>query len=137
MSYTTQDFKDGNVLHASQMMAIDNALLDYEKRLSKIETWLNSRPQIISVTPDKTNIIVGESVTFSVKQKNAASIRFIVDDAVNERIYDVNQETITFTKKFLTSGENGLRTVAFQAVDSAGNLGAESTAIVITIQEGS
>lgn len=137
MSYTTQDFKDGNVLHASQMMAIDNALLDYEKRLSEIETWLNSRPQIISVTPDKTNIIVGESVTFSVKQKNAASIRFIVDDAVNERIYDVNQETITFTKKFLTSGENGLRTVAFQAVDSAGNLGAESTAIVITIQEGS
>ena len=137
MSYTTQDFKDGNVLHASQMMAIDNALLDYEKRLSEIETWLNSRPQIISVTPDKTNIIVGESVTFSVKQKNAASMRFIVDDAVNERIYDVNQETITFTKKFLTSGENGLRTVAFQAVDSAGNLGAESTAIVITIQEGS
>lgn len=137
MSYTTQDFKDGNVLHASQMMAIDNALLDYENRLSEIETWLNSRPQIISVTPDKTNIIVGESVTFSVKQKNAASIRFIVDDAVNERIYDVNQETITFTKKFLTSGENGLRTVAFQAVDSAGNLGAESTAIVITIQEGS
>lgn len=137
MSYTTQDFKDGNVLHASQMMAIDNALLDHEKRLSEIETWLNSRPQIISVTPDKTNIIVGESVTFSVKQKNAASIRFIVDDAVNERIYDVNQETITFTKKFLTSGENGLRTVAFQAVDSAGNLGAESTAIVITIQEGS
>lgn len=137
MSYTTQDFKDGNVLHASQMVAIDNALLDHEKRLSEIETWLNSRPQIISVTPDKTNIIVGESVTFSVKQKNAASIRFIVDDAVNERIYDVNQETITFTKKFLTSGENGLRTVAFQAVDSAGNLGAESTAIVITIQEGS
>lgn len=137
MSYTTQDFKDGNVLHAAQMVAIDNALLDHEKRLSEIETWLNSRPQIISVTPDKTNIIVGESVTFSVKQKNAASIRFIVDDAVNERIYDVNQETITFTKKFLTSGENGLRTVAFQAVDSAGNLGAESTAIVITIQEGS
>lgn len=137
MSYTTQDFKDGDVLHAAQMMAIDNALLDNEKRLSEIESWLNSRPQIISVTPDKTNIIVGESVTFSVKQKNAASIRFIVDDAVNERIYDVNQETITFTKKFLTSGENGLRTVAFQAVDSAGNLGAESTAIVITIQEGS
>lgn len=137
MSYTTQDFKDGDVLYAAQMMAIDNALLDHEKRLSEIETWLNSRPQIISVTPDKTNIIVGESVTFSVKQKNAASIRFIVDDAVNERIYDVNQETITFTKKFLTSGENGLRTVAFQAVDSAGNLGAESTAIVITIQEGS
>lgn len=137
MSYTTQDFKDGNVLHAAQMVAIDNALLDHEKRLSEIETWLNSRPQIISVTPDKTNIIVGESVTFSVKQKNAASIRFIVDDAVNERIYDVNQETITFTKKFLTSGEKGLRTVAFQAVDSAGNLGAESTAIVITIQEGS
>lgn len=137
MSYTTQDFKDGDVLHAAQMMAIDKALLDNEKRLSEIESWLNSRPQIISVTPDKTNIIVGESVTFSVKQKNAASIRFIVDDAVNERIYDVNQETITFTKKFLTSGENGLRTVAFQAVDSAGNLGAESTAIVITIQEGS
>lgn len=137
MSYTTQDFKDGNVLYATQMTAIDNALLDHEQRLSEIETWLNSRPQITSVTPDKTNIIVGESVTFSVKQKNAASIRFIVDDNVNERIYDVNQETITFTKKFLTSGENNLRTVAFQAVDSAGNLGAESTAIVITIQEGS
>lgn len=137
MPYTTQNFKDGDVLGAAQMVAIDNALLDCEKRLSDVETLLNSRPQIISVTPDKTNIIVGESITFTIKQKNSASIRFIVDNVVNERIYDINQETITFTKKFLTSGKNGLRTVAFQAADSAGNLGAESTAIVITIQEGS
>lgn len=102
---------------------------------SDVSALADARPQIISVTPDKTNIKVGESVTFTVVQKNAASIRFIVDEAVNERIYDVTQETITFTKSFQSAGNGGIRIIAFQAVDSAGNLGLESTKIAITCKE--
>lgn len=102
---------------------------------SDVSALADARPQIISVTPDKTNIKVGESVTFTVVQKNAASIRFIVNEAVNERIYDVTQETITFTKSFQSAGNGGIRIIAFQAVDSAGNLGLESTKIAITCKE--
>ena len=92
------------------------------------------RPQIISVEADKTTITVGESVTFTVTQKNAASIRFLVDGAVNERIYDVQQETITFIKQFQSTG-SGTRVVAFQAVDASSNIGLESDSIIITIKE--
>lgn len=92
------------------------------------------RPQIISVEADKTTIAVGESVTFTVTQKNAASIRFLVDGTVNERIYDVQQETITFTKQFQFTG-SGTRVVAFQAVDASSNVGLESDSIIITIKE--
>ena len=102
---------------------------------SDVSALADARPQIISVTPDKTNIKVGESVTFTVVQKNAASIRFIVDEEVNERIYDVTQETITFTNSFQSAGNGGIRIIAFQAVDSAGNLGLESTKIAITCKE--
>lgn len=102
---------------------------------SDVSALADARPQIISVTPDKTNIKVGESVTFTVVQKNAASIRFIVDEEVNERIYDVTKETITFTKSFQSAGNGGIRIIAFQAVDSAGNLGLESTKISITFKE--
>lgn len=92
------------------------------------------RPQIISVEADKTTITDGESVTFTVTQKNAASIRFLVDGTVNERIYDVQQETITFTKQFQFTG-SGTRIVAFQAVDASSNVGLESDSIIITIKE--
>ena len=92
------------------------------------------RPQIVSVEADKTTITVGESVTFTVTQKNAASIRFLVDGTVNERIYDVQQETITFTKQFQFTG-SGTRIVAFQAVDASSNVGLESDSIIITIKE--
>ena len=92
------------------------------------------RPQIVSVEADKTTITVGESVTFTVVQKNAASIRFIVDGAVNEYIYDVQPGTITFTKQFQNAG-GGTRIVAFQAVDASGSVGLESSGIVITIKE--
>lgn len=91
------------------------------------------RPRIVSVEADKTTITVGESVTFTVTQKNAASIRFLVDGTVNERIYDVQQETITFTKQFQFTGSG--RIVAFQAVDASSNVGLESDSIIITIKE--
>lgn len=103
---------------------------------SDVSALADARPQIISVTPDKTNIKIGESITFTVVQKNAANIRFIVDEAVNERIYDVAQETITFTKTFQSAGNGGTRIIAFQAVDADGNLGLESTKIAITCKEG-
>ena len=73
-------------------------------------------------------------MTFTVTQKNAASIRFLVDGAVNERIYDVQQETITFTKQFQSVG-SGTRIVSFQAVDANSNIGLESDSIIITIKE--
>ena len=92
------------------------------------------RPRIVSVEADKTTIAAGESVTFTVTQKNAASIRFLVDGTVNERIYDVQQETITFTKQFQFTG-SGTRIVAFQAVDASSNVGLESDSIIITIKE--
>lgn len=93
------------------------------------------RPRIVSVEADKTTIAVGESVTFTVTQKNAASIRFLVDGTVNERIYDVQQETITFTKQFQSTGSGTRIVVAFQAVDASSNIGLESDSIIITIKE--
>ena len=92
------------------------------------------RPRIVSVEADKTEITVGESVTFTVTQKNAASIRFLVDGVVNERIYEVQQETITFAKQFQSAG-SGTRIVAFQAVDANRNIGLESDGIIIIIKE--
>ena len=109
---------------------------NYNKLLSDwqedVSTLADSRPQIVSVTPNKMNIKVGESVTFTVAQKNAATIRFIVDEAVNERIYDVTQETISFSKTFQDTGN---RIIAFQAVDADGNLGLESTRLTISVKE--
>lgn len=99
---------------------------------SDVSALADARPQIISVTPDKTNIKVGESVTFAVVQKNAATIRFIVDEQLNERIYDVTQETISFSKTFQNAGN---RIVAFQAIDADGNLGLESTRLTISVKE--
>lgn len=99
---------------------------------SDVSALADARPQIISVTPDKTNIKVGESVTFAVVQKNAATIRFIVDEQVNERIYDVTQGTISFSKTFQNTGD---RIIAFQAVDADGNLGLESTRLTISVKE--
>lgn len=109
---------------------------NYNKLLSAwqkdVSTLADARPQIVSVTPDKTSIVVGESVTFTVVQKNAQIIRFIVDEQVNERIYDVTQETISFSKTFISAGD---RIIAFQAVDNDGNLGLESTRITISVKE--
>ena len=99
---------------------------------SDVSALADARPQIVSVTPDKTSIVVGESITFTVVQKNAKTIRFIVDDKVNERIYDVTQETISFSKTFQSAGN---RIIAFQAVDDDGNLGLESTRITISVKE--
>lgn len=99
---------------------------------SDVSALADARPQIISVTPDKTNIKVGESVTFAAVQKNAATIRFIVDEQVNERIYDVTQGTISFSKTFQNAGN---RIVAFQAIDADGNLGLESTRLTISVKE--
>lgn len=99
---------------------------------SDVSALADARPQIIRVTPDKTNIKVGESVTFAVVQKNAATIRFIVDEQVNERIYDVTQGTISFSKTFQNAGN---RIVAFQAIDANGNLGLESTRLTISVKE--
>ena len=109
---------------------------NYNKLLSAwqkdVSTLADARPQIVSVTPDKTSIVVGESITFTVVQKNAKTIRFIVDDKVNERIYNVTQETISFSKTFQIAGN---RIIAFQAVDADGNLGMESTRLTISVKE--
>lgn len=109
---------------------------NYNKLLSAwqkdVSTLTDARPQIVSVTPDKTSIVVGESITFTVVQKNAKIIRFIVDEKVNERIYDVTQETISFSKTFQSAGN---RIIAFQAVDDDGNLGLESTRLTISVKE--
>ena len=109
---------------------------NYNKLLSAwqkdVSTLADARPKIVSVTPDKTSIVVGESITFTVVQKNAKTIRFIVDDKVNERIYDVTQETISFSKTFQSAGN---RIIAFQAVDDDGNLGLESTRLAISVKE--
>mgnify|MGYP002766649190 CR=1 FL=1 len=114
----------------------NTASQNYSKLLSawqeEVSALANARPQIISVTPDKTNITVGESITFTVVQKNAKSVRFIVDEQVNERIYDVTQETINFSKTFQNAGN---RIIAFQAVDADGNLGMESTRLAISVKE--
>ena len=99
---------------------------------SDVSELADARPQIVSVTPDKTSLTVGESVTFTVVQKNAKSVRFIVDEQVNERIYDVTQETISFSKTFQNTGD---RIIAFQAVDADGNLGLESTRLTISVKE--
>ena len=99
---------------------------------SDVSALADSRPQIVSVTPDKTSLTVGESVTFTVVQKNAKSVRFIVDEQVNERIYDVTQKTISFSKTFQNTGD---RIIAFQAVDADGNLGLESTRLTISVKE--
>ena len=111
---------------------------NYNKLLSAwqedVSTLADARPRIVSVEADKTTIAVGESVTFTVTQKNAASIRFIVDGTVNDHIYDVQQETVTFTKQFQFIG-SGTRIVAFQAVDASRNVGLESDSIIITIKE--
>lgn len=109
---------------------------NYNKLLSAweedVSTLADLRPQIVSVTPDKTSITVGESITFTIVQKNAKTIRFIVDEQVNERIYDVTQETISFSKTFQNVGK---RIIAFQAVDADGNLGLESTRLTISVKE--
>lgn len=109
---------------------------NYNKLLSawqeEVSALADARPQIISVTPDKTNITVGESITFTVVQKNAKSVRFIVDEQVNERIYNVTQETISFSKTFQSAGD---RIIAFQAVDADRNLGLESTRLTISVKE--
>ena len=109
---------------------------NYNKLLSAwqkdVSTLADARPQIVSVTPDKTSIVVGESITFTVVQKNAKIIRFIVDEQVNERIYNVTQETISFSKTFQNAGD---RIIAFQAVDDDGNLGLESTRLTISVKE--
>ena len=72
-------------------------------------------------------------MTFTVTQKNAASIRFLVDGTVNERIYDVQQETITFTKQFQFIG-SGTQIVAFQACDAGSDVVLEAESIIITIK---
>lgn len=109
---------------------------NYNKLLSAwqedVSTLADSRPQIVSVTPNKTSITVGESITFTIVQKNAKTIRFIVDEQVNERIYDVTQETLSFSKTFQDMGN---RVIAFQAVDTDGNLGLESTRLTISVKE--
>lgn len=37
MAYTKQEFKDGDVLHAAQLTAIEDALVDHEKRVKTLE----------------------------------------------------------------------------------------------------
>ena len=76
-----------------------------------IDAVVQQNPEVSSVSLSATSIVVGDSVRFTVKTKNADQVQLVVD-GVGYEYYTVTNNQATIERTFTSAG-NGTRSISF------------------------